>query len=119
MTSAADAPRRFPLLLPRVKPWAERRFLEYFGQDWLPWEMLAPHEHQAMSNHGGQSLERLASRGGLSPLEAVLVLLDVTASIATIHEYNQQNVEEGLPRSWGLLRGLHRAWLATHKTEST
>lgn len=41
----------------------------------IPWEMLTPHENQAMINHY-QSLERLASRGGLSWTEALAVLMD-------------------------------------------
>jgi len=40
----------------------------------LPWDMIEPHEDQARRNHGGQSLERLAERGGLSAAEAVAVL---------------------------------------------
>lgn len=40
----------------------------------IPWAMLAPHEAQALLNHG-QTLERLAERGGLSPSEACDVLL--------------------------------------------
>lgn len=40
----------------------------------IPWEFLAPHEEQAQRNHG-QSLQRLAERGGLSPGEACDVLL--------------------------------------------
>lgn len=42
----------------------------------IPWAMLAPHEPQAMRNHCGQSLQRLAERGGLSPCEALAVLDD-------------------------------------------
>ena len=41
----------------------------------MPWEMLAPHAKQAQSNHG-QTLERLAERGGLGPAEALAVLDD-------------------------------------------
>jgi hypothetical protein len=37
--------------------------------------MLAPHEERARRNHD-QSLERLAERGGLSPMEMVCVLGD-------------------------------------------
>lgn len=40
----------------------------------IPWEMIAPHEAQAMANHGGQTLLRLHERCGLSPCEAVAVL---------------------------------------------
>lgn len=40
----------------------------------MPWEMLAPHERQAKSNHGGQTLQRLADRGGLAPCEALAIM---------------------------------------------
>ena len=43
------------------------------GPRGIPWALIAPQEAQAKENHG-QSLERLASRGGLSPAEAVAVL---------------------------------------------
>lgn len=63
--------QRFPILLsPR-----ERR--EH--PDWptsIPWSLIAPHEDQALRNHGGQTLQRLAERGGLSPLEARCVIED-------------------------------------------
>lgn len=39
----------------------------------IPWDMIAPHEAQARSNHY-QSLERLAQRGGLSASEAIQIL---------------------------------------------
>lgn len=41
----------------------------------IPWGLIAPHEKQARLNHS-QTLERLAERWGLSPLEAVRVLND-------------------------------------------
>ncbi len=41
----------------------------------IPWEVIAPHEAQAHKNHG-QSLERLAARGGLSYREMLAVLRD-------------------------------------------
>ena len=41
----------------------------------IPWDIIAGHEEQAYHNHG-QSLELLASRGGLSPCEAVAILED-------------------------------------------
>ena len=40
-----------------------------------PWSLLAPHERQALRNHG-QTLERLNERGGLSPREMMCVLED-------------------------------------------
>lgn len=39
----------------------------------IPFGVLAPHEGRAQSNHG-QSLERLAQRGGLAACEAVDIL---------------------------------------------
>lgn len=41
----------------------------------IPVALIAPHEAQANHNHG-QTLKRLAERGGLSPCEAVAVLED-------------------------------------------
>jgi hypothetical protein len=42
----------------------------------VPWEMVAPHEKQAILNHQ-QDLERLNSRGGLDPRELYAVLNDI------------------------------------------
>ncbi len=42
----------------------------------VPWWMVEPHERQANVNHCGQTLKRLAERGGLSPTELVAVLAD-------------------------------------------
>jgi hypothetical protein len=42
----------------------------------IPWDLIQPHGAQAKANHGGQTLRRLAQRGGLSPCEAVAVLED-------------------------------------------
>lgn len=67
--------RRFPIL----RHWRPKREQERLGLpppdavDFLPWEMIAPHEDQARYNHD-QTLERLAERGGLDPREAVAVL---------------------------------------------
>lgn len=41
----------------------------------IRWSVIAGHERQAMHNHG-QTLERLAERGGLSPAEAVAIIED-------------------------------------------
>lgn len=41
----------------------------------IPWAMIAPHEKQAQRNHG-QTLNRLAERGGLGACEAIAVLED-------------------------------------------
>lgn len=42
----------------------DRKFLES-----VPWDFMAQYEDVAKSNHGGQSLKRLAERGGLSLME--------------------------------------------------
>ena len=36
----------------------------------IPWDFIAPHEQQALANHG-QTLNRLAERGGLGASEAL------------------------------------------------
>lgn len=41
----------------------------------VPWEIIAPHEAQAKTNHG-QTLERLRERGGLGAAEVVAILED-------------------------------------------
>lgn len=41
----------------------------------IDWEILTPHERQALKNHS-QPLERLAMRGGLSPNEVVAIVND-------------------------------------------
>lgn len=42
----------------------------------IPWDTLTPHEAQAQTNHG-QSLARLAHRGGLGIEEAYCILKDM------------------------------------------
>lgn len=42
----------------------------------IPWAIITPHDRQAQANHS-QTLKRLAERGGLSVVEAVVVLLDL------------------------------------------
>ena len=46
------------------------------GPRCIPWAVIAPHERQAQMNHGGQTLAKLAQRGGLCASEAVAVLED-------------------------------------------
>lgn len=43
--------------------------------EYIPWEILKPHEAQVYANHM-QSLEQLASRGGLSWREIYAVIMD-------------------------------------------
>lgn len=47
----------------------------YATQVYVPWHLIASHAAQADRNHG-QTLERLAERGGLSPCELAAVLLN-------------------------------------------
>ncbi len=54
-----DASRRFPLL----------------DGPSVPWSRIAPHERQAQANHG-QTIQRLAERGGLSCAEFWFVMND-------------------------------------------
>lgn len=64
----APTPFEFPILYrPRKPPNAPES---------IPWEWLIEHEEQAKRNHR-QSLERLAERGGLSPMELYAVMHDL------------------------------------------
>lgn len=49
------------------------RFGSGGGVAYVPWALVAPHEKQATLNHY-QTLERLATRGGLAPCELLAVL---------------------------------------------
>lgn len=62
--------RMFPILLPI----GERRKFTDCPKE-IPWNLIAPHEAQARKNHS-QSLEELARRGGLSPVELWCVIKD-------------------------------------------
>ncbi|KKN00559.1 hypothetical protein LCGC14_1136690 [marine sediment metagenome] len=48
---------------------AERKFPIQDGPS-VPWEFMVSHEAQHKKNHGGQTLERMAQRGGLGATEA-------------------------------------------------
>lgn len=56
----------------------------------VPWAMVAHREDRAMANHG-QTLRRLAERGGLDPYELILLLDDKPPEFpmlrGTIQEY--------------------------------
>jgi hypothetical protein len=49
------------------------RLFTIMGGPSIPWEMIAPHEAQALKNHG-QTLERLNQRSGLDQGEALATL---------------------------------------------
>lgn len=63
--------REFPI----VGTWDRKRHVSVPYSS-IPWDMIQPHENQALKNHCGQTLERLAQRGGLSHCEAVAILED-------------------------------------------
>ncbi len=52
---------------------ARRKHLPYPQS--VPWDLVKDHENQAQSNHS-QTLEHLASRGGLSPKELWCIVHD-------------------------------------------
>lgn len=58
-----------------MQPIREFPVLPGHGVRAVPWAMVLPHRAAAGRNHG-QTLERLADRGGLSPRELLLVLDD-------------------------------------------
>ncbi len=49
----------------------------------VPWAVVAPHEAQALRNHYGQTLDRLAERGGLDVVELWCVVHDKAWSDAS------------------------------------
>lgn len=73
----------------------------YFRRS-VPWAMVAPHEAQARTNHGGQTLQRLFERGGLSPFELVCVLTDTHFDVLLpdVNAYDWRAKLEDLVREW-------------------
>lgn len=55
---------------------SEKKFPILGTNESIDWNLIAPHEKQAMENHWGQTLEQLARRHGLSWYELLCVLLD-------------------------------------------
>lgn len=55
---------------------SEKKFPILGSNESIDWNLIAPHEKQAMENHCGQTLEQLARRHGLSWYELLCVLLD-------------------------------------------
>lgn len=55
---------------------SEKKFPILETNESIDWNLIAPHEKQAMENHCGQTLEQLARRHGLSWYELLCVLLD-------------------------------------------
>jgi hypothetical protein len=80
----SDGEKRFPVLIPFRKG---REYADLPRS--IPWAAIAPHGERAVKNHD-QTLERLASRGGLSPVEILMVmterpwLVSLTGDIAAL-----------------------------------
>ena len=55
---------------------SEKKFPILGTNESIDWNLIAPHEKQALENHCGQTLEQLARRHGLSWYELLCVLLD-------------------------------------------
>lgn len=55
---------------------SEKKFPILGTNESIDWNLIAPHEKQAMENHCGQTLEQLVRRHGLSWYELLCVLLD-------------------------------------------
>lgn len=69
-------------------------YLKYLGcPRFIPWEVIEPHREQAQRNHRGQTLERLAERGGLCPVEMVSVLNDRPYPFGTSASYHDAVVD--------------------------
>jgi hypothetical protein len=56
----------------------------------LPWALIEPHAKQAMCNHG-QTLERLAERGGLGFTEAAAIICDLPWKYINLDEQFFEN----------------------------
>jgi len=63
-----------PLLFQIQRPYELRNVVDRMPK-YVPWAFMRPHDQQARRNHGGQTLARLAERGGLSVKEALAVVL--------------------------------------------
>lgn len=70
------APEPAPLVDDRRMPLQLDRRHEVGLPTSVPWSLVAPHEAQARLNHGGQSLARLAERGGLGVIELYAIVHD-------------------------------------------
>lgn len=75
--------KMFPILKTRPK-------------EYIPWDIIAIHEKQALENHG-QTLEKLAERGGLSWTETYFVLID------SKYKYNELTESEAKSKVLALL----------------
>lgn len=59
----------------------------------VPWAFMAPYESRMLANHGGQTMERLHRRGGLSVKEAWAVVYDLPLKAVTRITYEEAKEE--------------------------
>lgn len=71
---------------------SEKKFPILETNESIDWNLIAPHEKQAMENHCGQTLEQLARRHGLSWYELLCVLLD--KSFTEVEYDKEKNYKE-------------------------
>lgn len=82
------------------------------GVEFIPWEIIEPHEKQAYANHG-QSLEQLARRGGLSWRELYAVITDKEFNYGSKHtaDYYRRAVLDAVEKfnteNWEKENGQH------------
>lgn len=81
--------KHFPIMVNLAEVNKVRALEHCFVVVSIPWEMIAPHEKQAIANHS-QLLQQLADRGGLSACEALAVLTDKPWKSMTVTEAQRQ-----------------------------
>jgi hypothetical protein len=89
-------PKQFPVLLRST----ERKADSVGCPSSVPWSLLAPHEERAWRNHG-QTLQRLAERGGLGPDEMCAIIegrrwrqMEFTESVSRLLELTAELMKE-------------------------
>lgn len=90
----------YPILFGQTDEFQEARRTRTPYPCSVPWELVAEHEAQAQSTHG-QSLSRLAERGGLSPMELWCVVHDKNWIVA-----RKEGMTEAKAIEW--LRGISK-----------
>lgn len=80
---------------------SEKKFPILGTNESIDWNLIAPHEKQAMENHCGQTLEQLARRHGLSWYELLCVMADKKLLVDI--EYDKEKDYEKLCRQVLLL----------------
>ena len=71
-----DVGCRYPALKEKYDALVAKRFPLQGGPS-VPWKAVLPHDRQCQKNHGGQTLQRIAERGGLDCGEFWYVMNDL------------------------------------------